>query len=413
MEVNRDEAERALSIAQRKWQKGDHAGGLKLARKSHALFPTESSKQLVEKYEQEPKSQSSSSSSSNAKAPAAEGPKAEGLRNRAKKEPAAAPEEQQQQRTYTQEQAAAVKRVVEIRNDYYQVLGVERAADDAAIKKAYRKSALAFHPDKNTAPGASEAFKLVAHAFNILSDQDKRAHYDRFGADMRSSGPAQPAPRQRGAAAFGGGGGGGFGVYEDEISPEDLFNMFFGGGDLGRFNVQFGPNGGQRHGGIRFGPRGPVFQQQQRRQGNDRTGIWASCMQLLPLILLVLSFFASSMVSLFAGSDSSPTFAFERTPPRYTTSRATNARNVVYWINPQEFQRTGIAKSTSRLWQFEREVEAQYISRLQYRCRQQRENKRTQIQMAQGWFGIGTDQKRLEAAQALPLPACEELRRFR
>ncbi|KAJ2175082.1 Chaperone protein dnaJ, partial [Coemansia sp. RSA 520] len=327
MEVNRDEAERALSIAQRKWQSGDHAGGLRIARKSHALYPTELSGRLVEQYSKECVSDekpaaSAGTSSNTASASGTPQPASqkEGLRNRK------AAADSDTQRTYTKEQVSAVKKVMKIKDDYYKVLAIERTATEVEIKKAYRKSALAFHPDKNTAPGADEAFKLVAHAFTVLSDKDKRAHYDRFGAESRGGGPSYSAQQQH--AAF----NGMFGnsrhrTAEDEISPEDLFNMFFGG-DFGQFNVQFGPNGGIPRSGVRFG-RGPVFNQRgaQAQGGGQTTGLWASCMQMLPILLLIFSFFATSIVSLLFGGDSTPNFAFERTA-RYSNSRVTNARNV-------------------------------------------------------------------------------------
>ncbi|KAJ2297135.1 Chaperone protein dnaJ, partial [Coemansia sp. RSA 353] len=307
-------------------QDGDHAGGLRIARKSHALYPTELSGRLVEQYSKECVSDekpaaSAGTSSNTASASGTPQPASqkEGLRNRK------AAADSDTQRTYTKEQVSAVKKVMKIKDDYYKVLAIERTATEVEIKKAYRKSALAFHPDKNTAPGADEAFKLVAHAFTVLSDKDKRAHYDRFGAESRGGGPSYSAQQQH--AAF----NGMFGnsrhrTAEDEISPEDLFNMFFGG-DFGQFNVQFGPNGGIPRSGVRFG-RGPVFNQRgaQAQGGGQTTGLWASCMQMLPILLLIFSFFATSIVSLLFGGDSTPNFAFERTA-RYSNSRVTNARN--------------------------------------------------------------------------------------
>ncbi|KAJ2844032.1 Chaperone protein dnaJ [Coemansia brasiliensis] len=390
MEVNRDEAERALAIARRKWQNGDHSGGLRLARKSHSLYPTERSKQLIEEYSKADTATEKPPDNKNSTAT----PEKEGIRSRKN-----TTKESDTQRTYTAEQAAAVKRVMAIKHDYYKVLNVERTATDAEIKKAYRKSALAFHPDKNTAPGADEAFKLVAHAFTILSDQSKRQHYDRFGADERSSATAQrQSPHFNGMY-------GGARPYADEISPEDLFNMFFGG-DFGQFNVQFGPNIGVQRGGMRFQRARPAPATQQN------TGLWASCMQILPLVLLILSFFATSIVSLLFGGDAAPSFSFERSA-RYAVPRTTNARHVPYWVNRNEFAQAALDRSPSQLWNFERDVEAQYISRLQRRCREEREYKRMQMHQAQGWLGFGTDQKLLQAAQAIPTPACDELRRFR
>ena len=67
--------------------------------------------------------------------------------------------------------------------DYYKILGIDRNADKSAIKKAYRKLAVKYHPDKN--PGnkeAEEKFKEVSEAYEVLSDEEKRRQYDQFGA---------------------------------------------------------------------------------------------------------------------------------------------------------------------------------------------------------------------------------------
>src|SRR5690554_7450237 len=69
-----------------------------------------------------------------------------------------------------------------MKKDYYEILGIDKSADAAAIKKAYRKKAIEFHPDKN--PGdkdAEENFKLAAEAYEVLSDPDKKARYDQYG----------------------------------------------------------------------------------------------------------------------------------------------------------------------------------------------------------------------------------------
>lgn len=102
------------------------------------------------------------------------------------------------------------------KRDYYEVLGVSKSASKDEIKKAYRKLSKKFHPDINKEPDAAEKFKEVKEAYEILSDDQKRAHYDQFGHTDPNQG-------------FGGGGGdfGGFGGFED------IFNTFFGGGGSG------------------------------------------------------------------------------------------------------------------------------------------------------------------------------------
>lgn len=125
------------------------------------------------------------------------------------------------------------------KRDYYEVLGVDKKASAAEIKKAYRKLAIKYHPDKN--PGdttAEEKFKEAAEAYSVLSDDQKRQQYDQFGFD--------------GPGAFGGGGFGGFGG-GGSFSMDDIFSMF---GDV------FGGHGFS--GGGFGGGRGP-----QRHRGGD------------------------------------------------------------------------------------------------------------------------------------------------
>src|SRR5690554_76402 len=117
-----------------------------------------------------------------------------------------------------------------MKKDYYEILGVDKSADAAAIKKAYRKKAIEFHPDKN--PGDKEAeenFKLAAEAYEVLSDPQKKARYDQFGHDAYTN--------------QGGGFGGGGGMNMEDIFSQfgDIFGSAFGGAFSG-----FGGGGGVR-----------------------------------------------------------------------------------------------------------------------------------------------------------------------
>ena len=113
--------------------------------------------------------------------------------------------------------------MAENKRDYYEVLGVEKGAGAEDIKKAYRKMAMKYHPDRN--PGdkvAEEKFKEVGEAYEVLSDDDKRARYDQFGF-------AGVDPNYGGGAG-GGAYGSGFGGFGDFGDLGDIFGSFFGGG---------------------------------------------------------------------------------------------------------------------------------------------------------------------------------------
>ena len=106
-------------------------------------------------------------------------------------------------------------------DDYYSILGVDKGASSDDIKKAYRKLAIKYHPDKN--PGdksAEDKFKQINEAYSVLSDSEKRRNYDTYGS-------------------AGGGGFNGGGFNTSDFNPEDIFNSFFEG-----FGSGFGGFGG-------------------------------------------------------------------------------------------------------------------------------------------------------------------------
>ena len=118
--------------------------------------------------------------------------------------------------------------MAENKRDYYEVLGTQKGASAEEIKKAYRKMAMKYHPDRN--PGDAEAeekFKEAAEAYEVLSDDDKRARYDQYG--FAGVDPNYGA----GAGGYGGAGFGGFGDFGD---LGDIFGSFFGGGASARSN---------------------------------------------------------------------------------------------------------------------------------------------------------------------------------
>jgi DnaJ-class molecular chaperone len=131
-------------------------------------------------------------------------------------------------------------------NDYYQILGISKTATEAEIKKAYRKLALQYHPDRNKGKEAEEKFKEVNKAYEVLSDAGKRQTYDQFGAAaFEQGGPTGQGPFGAGGP-FGGGFGGQQGPFTYTYStsggnpqgfdfgggfsdPFEIFEQFFGG----------------------------------------------------------------------------------------------------------------------------------------------------------------------------------------
>ncbi len=125
------------------------------------------------------------------------------------------------------------------KKDFYDVLGVSKSASAEELKKAYRKLALEWHPDRNKAANANEKFKEINEAYSVLSDKQKRATYDQFGHDaftpgsgmgggagrdpfagFRQQGPFQYSYSSSGENPFG----------ADGFDPFDIFEQFFGGG---------------------------------------------------------------------------------------------------------------------------------------------------------------------------------------
>lgn len=121
-----------------------------------------------------------------------------------------------------------------LRKDYYKVLGLGKTATETEIKKAYRKLALQYHPDKNDGDAKAEArFKEVGEAYTILSDPEKKARFD-SGADLD------------GGMGMGGGGGG----FPGGVDVNDVFASMFGQGgfqNAGGFGGFGGGGGGHRH----------------------------------------------------------------------------------------------------------------------------------------------------------------------
>ena len=138
--------------------------------------------------------------------------------------------------------------------DYYQTLGVSRTASEKEIKSAYRRLARQYHPDVNKDPKATDRFKLINEAYEVLSDSKKRSKYDQMGADWERIEREQEFARQYQTQAGGqpAGGAAGFGDFSD------FFNTYFAG-EAGGFSG--------------FGFEGARVRTGTRERGEDIVGV--------------------------------------------------------------------------------------------------------------------------------------------
>ncbi|KAN0121264.1 hypothetical protein V8E52_003852 [Russula decolorans] len=436
MESNKDEALRCLHISQKHRAASNLSSARKFAQKSLALFSTPQAVKLLELIDSEVASSSSSRSSGGSSSSASTTtdptsftsatemhPSASGTKHRSAPSTAQSASRStstKEKREYTAENLAVVKRVRLCKvTEYYEILEVKKDCDEADVKKAYRKLALALHPDKNGAPGADEAFKMVSKAFQILSDPQKRAIYDRSGGDpesrfggMSSSGPSSGFP----ASAFGGT------TFEGELSPEDLFNMFFGGGSAFTtgpvFTTSFGP-GGFRTTRIHT-TRGRPTQDQQQEPATPRSLF----VQLLPLLILFGFSLLSALPNLLSTPPvPDPRFSFE-TSTRFNLRRTTQALGVQYNVNSAEFSRHPIAAEIARsgqsdgphhmpsLRRFEENVDQAFTRETYEVCQRGLDSKQRRKDQALGFFGIGADWEKVKQIDAETVESCETLKRM-
>jgi len=238
--MNKDEAQRCIEIGLIAFNKGDYDKALRFYEKSKRLFPfpkindyiaVARSKQVSQAREASFNSDSTASTASTSSSSGS-----------------------QSIPTFSQSDLQEVQAILK-KSNFYDILNVKKDASENEIKKSYRKLALKYHPDKNKTPHAAEAFKKIAQAFAVLSDKEKKKEYDMYGEEGISAGGLG----RRAAGGF------------DQVDPNDIFNMFFGGMTPGG-GVQFATNsrgmgGANFHG---FGPFGAFLHQHQQQQHRRR-----------------------------------------------------------------------------------------------------------------------------------------------
>ena len=281
---------------------------------------------------------------------------------------------------------------------------------------------------------------MVSRAFQILSDADKKSKFDKFGGDPDSRfgpGAASSSPFSGFARSTSGARGPAF---DEEISPEELFNRFFSGGMGGGMGGGFGPFGAHCSSkapcGIRrkltvhdigadmFGGGqqfvfnlngGPGFRVHQFGGGRPRrrppgasngaeerqpslSGILTN---LLPLIILFVLPLLSSLLS-GDSTPSGPDFRLSSDPP-FTAERAMRQSRIPYFINPQD-----VEDYTARMFaKLDNSVESRFLYNLQLECQGERQRRARLVQQAQGFFF--QDQAKMQEAKRLEMASCQRL----
>ncbi|KAK3386905.1 hypothetical protein B0H63DRAFT_142124 [Podospora didyma] len=322
-----------------------------------------------------------------------------------------------QDRKYTVEQQRAVLRIRACKpTAFYEILEIQKSCTDVEVKKAYRKQSLLTHPDKNGHEHADEAFKMVSRAFSVLGDKDKRDKFDRFGTDPDSR---QSAAQQQGnpfsgfanrAAGGGmGGGGGGGGMWGDEdISPEEMFARFFGGGGFGGGGFDAGPQFVFNFGGgpgIRvhqFGGARPRARPRNPGQPEEPASLFSTIMGLLPILLLFIFPLLSSMFS--GATETTPDIVFDKPYKPYVLERVTPTYKSKYYVNPSDVQ----GYTDYKFQKLDQIAEHSLIRKLRVNCETEMAKQRQLEEAAMGWFS--PDPEKMEVAKNYEKPSCIRLR---
>lgn len=259
MDSNKDEANRCMEIGLTALRLGNPEKAEKMFEKAQKLFPCTRAEQLLKelrsRQEKHSKPGQASTNSDDS-----------GQTRRRRPQEATTDEPK-----YTDDQLVVVKKVLKCK-DFYEVLAVSKDSTDAQIKKAYKKLALQLHPDKNSAPGAVEAFKKVGNAVSILTDTEKRKHYDLYG-------PEEAVTRSNRQSN---GGHSEYYDYDSYYSAEDVFNMYFSG-----FQNQ------HMHNSRRFRRQ---FDGEYQRDGGDHQQMTFGLILMIIVVLSMTSFFRSDPV---------------------------------------------------------------------------------------------------------------------
>ncbi|KPP61832.1 dnaJsubfamily C member 18-like, partial [Scleropages formosus] len=297
-------------------------------------------------------------------------------------------------KVYTEEQLQGVLRIKRCK-DFYEILGVSKNADEEDLKKAYRKLALRFHPDKNFAPGATEAFKAIGNAYAVLSNPEKRQQYDLYGEESMAESSSHPGTRARHRRSY-------YQDFQSDISPEELFNIFFGG----RFptsNIHVYTNSGATYAHY-YQPR-PRHMNQRREEeegvqnDNHTQNSYTALLPLLPVLGLILISVVTQLMH-----TNPPYSLFYKPTMGLVVSRETQNLGVPYYVS-KGFQKE---YDGALLWELEKSIEKEYIELLQSSCWKEKQQKSDLANLGQ----LYRDERLKQKAESMKLDSCDKLHRL-
>lgn len=270
MDGNKEEALRCVRIAEEAIASGNKARAMKfirIAQRLNCSLPVEELLAACEKLGSESPAHSVGKESVSGGEIKTDEP------GRAKPKPS---ESLNGEQSYTEEHLQLIRQIRRT-NDYYAILGVQKACSVEEIRKAYRKLSLKVHPDKNKAPGSEEAFKKVCKAFKCLSEDDSRRQYNQAGLveefeynqqhNVGGRRRTRTTTRRRT----------GHDLFDDEFDPDEIFRAFFGRGQMFRGSHAYRTPGGGRTGGG-----------QQREELHGGAVNFMLLLQILPFFVILL-----------------------------------------------------------------------------------------------------------------------------
>ncbi|XP_013886556.1 dnaJ homolog subfamily C member 18 [Austrofundulus limnaeus] len=382
--MDKEEAERLVEKAKLCLRSGRKDRALQLLHEAQNIYPSARARVLIDAIQ---KNGGSAFSEAN-HVPPPTGWRDEDTRNQETSN-----EANEEKKTYTEDQRQSVLRIKNCK-DFYEILGVTKNAGDEDLKKAYRKLALKFHPDKNFAPGATDAFKAIGNAYAVLSNPEKRQQYDQYGDQCATS--ATPQHSGHGRAGhyrnF-------YRDFEADISPEELFNIFFGG----RFptgNVHVYTNQGASYSQFYQPRRRRAYERREEVvEENQSQNTFTALLQLLPvLVLILISVFTQMMAT------NPPYSLFYKPAMGLVVSRETQHMGVPYYVDKSfEKEYRGAA-----LEELEKTIESDYIEHLQSSCWKEKQQKSDLANLGQ----LYRDERLKQKAESMSLDNCEKLHRL-